>query len=206
MPDGVFGLTKADLIQWSLEKQTMTQRADVKSLSHPIVYAKASGTSIQTLNRVVVYKQNEKQYLMALNDKPANRELKLHLGSLQFSDGGGPLFSSNAKLIAYVSMSSKKTFQQLCLITENGTNKAAINMDRNRPISALVDITNYFSVDRARPLHVYDLAKLTGAVTARRGRAGDFRRLGLWAAAYGGRCTNCGGCGGAQGIIRLKSR
>ncbi len=42
-----------------------------------------------------------------------------------------------------------------------------------RPISALVDITNYFSVDRARPLHVYDLAKLTGAVTARRGRAGE---------------------------------
>jgi phenylalanyl-tRNA synthetase beta chain len=42
-----------------------------------------------------------------------------------------------------------------------------------RPISALVDITNYFSVDRARPLHVYDLAKLTGAVSARRGRAGE---------------------------------
>lgn len=42
-----------------------------------------------------------------------------------------------------------------------------------RPISALVDITNYFSVDRARPLHVYDLAKLTGAITARRGRDGE---------------------------------
>jgi phenylalanyl-tRNA synthetase beta chain len=42
-----------------------------------------------------------------------------------------------------------------------------------RPISALVDITNYFSVDRARPLHVYDLAKLNGAITARRGRQGE---------------------------------
>jgi phenylalanyl-tRNA synthetase beta chain len=42
-----------------------------------------------------------------------------------------------------------------------------------RPISALVDITNYFSVDRARPLHVYDLAKLTGGITARRGRDGE---------------------------------
>jgi phenylalanyl-tRNA synthetase beta chain len=42
-----------------------------------------------------------------------------------------------------------------------------------RPISALVDITNYFSVDRARPLHVYDLAKLKGGITARRGRAGE---------------------------------
>ena len=31
-----------------------------------------------------------------------------------------------------------------------------------KPISALVDITNYLSYDRARPLHVYDLAKLSG--------------------------------------------
>ena len=42
-----------------------------------------------------------------------------------------------------------------------------------RPISALVDITNYFSIDQARPLHVYDIAKLTGHITARRGRKGD---------------------------------
>lgn len=42
-----------------------------------------------------------------------------------------------------------------------------------RPISALVDVTNYFSIDRARPLHVYDLAKLTGGITARRGREGE---------------------------------
>lgn len=32
-----------------------------------------------------------------------------------------------------------------------------------KPISALVDITNYLSYDRARPLHVYDVAKLSGA-------------------------------------------
>ena len=31
-----------------------------------------------------------------------------------------------------------------------------------KPISALVDITNYLTYDRARPLHVYDLSKLTG--------------------------------------------
>ncbi|CAL4866883.1 Phenylalanine--tRNA ligase beta subunit [Asticcacaulis sp. MM231] len=31
-----------------------------------------------------------------------------------------------------------------------------------KPISALVDITNYLSFDRARPLHVYDVAKLVG--------------------------------------------
>jgi phenylalanyl-tRNA synthetase beta chain len=42
-----------------------------------------------------------------------------------------------------------------------------------RPISALVDITNYFSLDQARPLHVYDMAKLSGPVVARRGREGE---------------------------------
>ncbi len=31
-----------------------------------------------------------------------------------------------------------------------------------KPISALVDITNYFSLDRCRPLHVYDLKTLSG--------------------------------------------
>jgi len=40
-----------------------------------------------------------------------------------------------------------------------------------RPISALVDVTNLISYDRCRPLHVYDVAKLTGAlIEARLGR------------------------------------
>ncbi len=39
-----------------------------------------------------------------------------------------------------------------------------------RPINALVDITNYISNDRCRPLHVYDAAKLKGPITARLGR------------------------------------
>lgn len=42
-----------------------------------------------------------------------------------------------------------------------------------RPISALVDITNFFAIDQARPLHVYDVAKLDGTVRARRGRPGE---------------------------------
>ena len=42
-----------------------------------------------------------------------------------------------------------------------------------RPISALVDITNFFSLDQARPLHVYDMAKLSGPVVARRGCEGE---------------------------------
>ncbi len=43
-----------------------------------------------------------------------------------------------------------------------------------RPISALVDITNLMSYDRDRPLHVYDLAKLSGPIRARLG-TGDER-------------------------------
>lgn len=42
-----------------------------------------------------------------------------------------------------------------------------------RPISALVDITNFLSIDAGRPLHVYDIAKLSGGLTARRARAGE---------------------------------
>ena len=43
-----------------------------------------------------------------------------------------------------------------------------------RPISALVDITNYLSYDRCRPLHVYDVARLSGGVIeARLGRPGE---------------------------------
>lgn len=42
-----------------------------------------------------------------------------------------------------------------------------------RPISALVDITNYLTFDRGRPLHVYDADKLTGTICARLGKAGE---------------------------------
>ena len=38
-----------------------------------------------------------------------------------------------------------------------------------RPINALVDVTNYISHDRARPLHVYDMAKLVGSTIVARG-------------------------------------
>jgi len=42
-----------------------------------------------------------------------------------------------------------------------------------RPISALVDVTNYFAIGHGRPLHVYDVAKLSGGLVARRARAGE---------------------------------
>jgi phenylalanyl-tRNA synthetase beta chain len=42
-----------------------------------------------------------------------------------------------------------------------------------RPINALVDITNYLTFDRGRPLHVFDAAKVVGALHVRRARAGE---------------------------------
>jgi phenylalanyl-tRNA synthetase beta chain len=43
-----------------------------------------------------------------------------------------------------------------------------------RPISALVDITNYFTFDRNRPLHVFDAAKVHGTtLTVRPARGGE---------------------------------
>jgi phenylalanyl-tRNA synthetase beta chain len=42
-----------------------------------------------------------------------------------------------------------------------------------RPISALVDMTNYIMLGFGRPLHVYDLAKLQGALVARKAREGE---------------------------------
>ena len=46
-----------------------------------------------------------------------------------------------------------------------------------RPISALVDITNFITYDRARPLHFYDLSKVKGAITVRRGKSEAFDAL-----------------------------
>ncbi|WP_287459306.1 phenylalanine--tRNA ligase subunit beta [Sphingomonas sp.] len=42
-----------------------------------------------------------------------------------------------------------------------------------KPISVLVDITNFVSIDLGRPLHVYDKAKLSGGLAARRARDGE---------------------------------
>ncbi|MBV2358861.1 phenylalanine--tRNA ligase subunit beta [Thalassococcus sp. CAU 1522] len=42
-----------------------------------------------------------------------------------------------------------------------------------RPISALVDITNFFTYDRNRPLHVFDADKVTGNLRVHRAADGD---------------------------------
>jgi phenylalanyl-tRNA synthetase beta chain len=42
-----------------------------------------------------------------------------------------------------------------------------------KPISALVDITNYLTFDCARPLHVFDAAKVKGNIHARMAKSGE---------------------------------
>ena len=49
----------------------------------------------------------------------------------------------------------------------------ALRAAGQRPISALVDITNYVMLAFGRPAHAYDLARLTGAVVARPARDGE---------------------------------
>ncbi len=47
-----------------------------------------------------------------------------------------------------------------------------------RPINALVDMTNFFTIDLGRPLHVFDAGKLAGEMlTLRRGAGETFRAL-----------------------------
>ena len=42
-----------------------------------------------------------------------------------------------------------------------------------RPINALVDITNFITYDRGRPLHVFDAAKVRGNLVVRRAQSGE---------------------------------
>src|SRR3546814_2828388 len=48
-----------------------------------------------------------------------------------------------------------------------------LNAIGQKPISVLVDITNFVMIDLGRPLHVYDRAKIKGALVARAATAGD---------------------------------
>ncbi|MGC1470489.1 MAG: phenylalanine--tRNA ligase subunit beta [Sphingorhabdus sp.] len=60
---------------------------------------------------------------------------------------------------------------------KNGTSpdwmQARLKAAGQRPISALVDCTNYLMLACGRPAHAYDLAKLNGAVVARRAVKGE---------------------------------
>ncbi|WP_422345169.1 phenylalanine--tRNA ligase subunit beta [Parasphingorhabdus sp.] len=66
-----------------------------------------------------------------------------------------------------------------CTVTglTNGTSpdwmQARLKSAGQKPINALVDITNYVMLDHGRPLHVYDVAKLKGGLVARKAKAGE---------------------------------
>lgn len=51
--------------------------------------------------------------------------------------------------------------------------QARLKSAGQRPISLLVDLTNYLMLGFGRPAHAYDLAKLQGAVIARRAKDGE---------------------------------
>lgn len=51
--------------------------------------------------------------------------------------------------------------------------QARLKSAGQRPISLLVDLTNYLMLGFGRPAHAYDLAKLKGAVVARRAKDGE---------------------------------
>ncbi len=51
--------------------------------------------------------------------------------------------------------------------------QARLKSAGQKPINALVDITNYVMLDHGRPLHVYDVAKLNGGLVARKAKAGE---------------------------------
>jgi len=51
--------------------------------------------------------------------------------------------------------------------------QARLKSAGQRPISLLVDLTNYLMLGYGRPAHAYDLAKLSGAVAARRAKDGE---------------------------------
>ena len=46
-----------------------------------------------------------------------------------------------------------------------------------RPISAVVDVTNYVMLELGQPMHAYDLRELEGGIVVRRARAGETLRL-----------------------------
>lgn len=51
--------------------------------------------------------------------------------------------------------------------------QARLKSAGQKPINALVDITNYVMLDHGRPLHVYDMSKLSGGLVARKAVAGE---------------------------------
>ena len=55
--------------------------------------------------------------------------------------------------------------------------KRRLERSGQRPISALVDISNYVMLELGRPTHVFDLAKIHGGLEVRWGRSGESLKL-----------------------------
>ena len=55
--------------------------------------------------------------------------------------------------------------------------KQRLERSGQRPISALVDVSNYVMLELGRPTHVFDLAKIHGGLEVRWGRKGEFLKL-----------------------------
>jgi phenylalanyl-tRNA synthetase beta chain len=95
------------------------------------------------------------------------------MGSLEPVDGGGP-----APAVRTDDPDGCPAFyaQSVSGVT-NGTSpvwmQKKLKAIGQKPISVLVDITNFVSIDLGRPLHVYDRAKLAGPLVARRAKAGE---------------------------------
>jgi phenylalanyl-tRNA synthetase beta chain len=89
----------------------------------------------------------------------------------------GGEFSDHPKVIVEADSGCWVFWRRLIRGVKNGPSPESLQRRLKavglRPISALVDVTNFFSIDQARPLHVYDVAKLTGDIIVRRGRKGD---------------------------------
>jgi phenylalanyl-tRNA synthetase beta chain len=106
------------------------------------------------------------------------------IGKLKKEDEG---FSGEGKFASPVKISLKfdKGTENACPIfagrlirgVRNGPSPAWLQQRLRaiglRPINALVDVTNYVTYDRCRPLHVYDADKLKGGIHARLGRKGE---------------------------------
>lgn len=91
-----------------------------------------------------------------------------------------PQISSQTGCPIDVSLQTAACKQFIGIVIENVKNAVSPEWLQNRlkavglrPISALVDLTNYFTMAYGRPLHVYDADKLTGNIIVRSAEAGE---------------------------------
>lgn len=97
--------------------------------------------------------------LKALDNEPAKGDLSSPV-SIKIEDEGCALFLG--RYIKGVRNGPSPVWMQKLL--------KAVGL---RPISALVDITNFMSLEHCRPLHVYDADKLSGDIVVRKTKKGE---------------------------------